>query len=132
MSLLLSCASITNLKPRIFISIGFLFFSLLYLLYPTFHREDWKTLARHLPQNKPIYIISPSAAALKYYLGDTTLLRDLRDISIGKIQEKSLVVIPYTAPIYKFDYTTELTQQGYKQRAKKVFRGLEFEIWVKI
>ena len=46
---------------------GFLTFSLVYLLNPSFHREDWKNLVRNLPKDKPVYMIMASSDPVTYY-----------------------------------------------------------------
>ena len=112
---------------------GFLIFSLIYLLNPAFHREDWKNLVKNLPKDKPVYMIKASSDPVKYYQNDLkvkelTLLRPMSYGGQGKL-EKEIIVIPYTADIYGLDYKKSLTKSGYQQKEVKNFRELSFEIW---
>lgn len=117
----------SRLWQKLLLLAGFAVFSLLYLLLPQFHREDWKSLASSLPQNKAIYAIPASMDALLYYRPYLKLkIKDLR-----KLQKlpSSIVVIPYTSEIYGFDYRSILQNKGYKLREKRQFRNLSYEVW---
>ena len=112
---------------------GFLIFSLVYLLNPSFHREDWKGLVKNLPKDKPVYMIKASSDPVLYYSNDFKIdeLALLRPAGFGGQSElaQEIVVIPYTADIYGLDYRSILSKSGYKQEGVKVFRELSFEIW---
>lgn len=105
----------------------FIFFSLVYLLNPAFHREDWKSLSQALPQGKTVYMILPSADPLLYYR--SVPLKELRNITTNWLFEKNVYVIPYAASIYGYDYEKALHEKGCFLKEKKVFREVYFENW---
>ena len=107
---------------------GFVVLSLIYLLFPQFYREDWKSLAKRLPANEPIYAIPSSMDALFYYRN--VHINDLR--KINQAANGKLVVIPYTADIYGLDYKKSLIDQGYKLNKTVNFRGVQMEQWSKL
>lgn len=125
MSLLLSRS---NRRGWILAS-GFLIFSLVYLLNPAFHREDWKSLVKSLPKDKPVYMILASSDPVKYYNRDLKI-NELR-ITNYELKEKQIIVIPYTAEIYGFDYQKILKEKNYRLTDKKTFRGLVLEQYFK-
>jgi len=105
----------------------FIFFSLVYLFNPSFHREDWKSLSASLPTGKSIYMILPSSDPLLYYR--KTPLKELRNIGEEWLFEKDTYIIPYTSSIYGFDYEKALHSKGCYLKEKKVFREVYFEKW---
>lgn len=107
--------------------VGFLFYSLSYLLIPQFHREDWKSLSQALPDNGPVYMILPSSDPILYYRN--VPLRELRNIDREVFFEKDTYVLPYTAPIYGFDYETSLHNKGCFRKEKYIFREVYYEKW---
>ncbi len=125
MSLLLSRS---NLRGWI-LTTGFLIFSLVYLLNPAFHREDWKSLVKSLPKGKPVYMITASSDPVKYYSNGLRVI-PLRSDFIGTTEgQEEIIIIPYTTDIYGLDYKKSLTKSGYQQKEVKNFRELSFEIW---
>ncbi len=110
------------------VAAGFLVLSFAYLLNPQFHREDWKSLAKSLPANAPIYAIPSSMDALTYY--KNIHIDDLR--KINQAVNGKLVVIPYTADIYGLDYKKSLVDEGYKPDKTVNFRGVQMEEWSKL
>ena len=110
---------------------GFLLFSLVYLLIPQFHREDWKSLVKSLPNNKPVYMILASSDPLKYYNSNLEIKELTRLCSLGyggqSELEKQITVIPYTAEIYGIDCQKILQGKNYQLTNKKSFRGLIWE-----
>ncbi len=114
-----------NITNRYVMLAGFVVLSLVYLLSPQFYREDWKSLAKRLPANEPIYAIPSSMDALFYYRN--VHINDLR--KIDQAVDEKLVVIPYTAYIYGLDYKKSLIDQGYKLDKTVNFRGVEYEEW---
>ncbi len=106
---------------------GLLFCSLSYLLIPQFHREDWRSLAKSLPADKPVYMILSSSDPLLYYRDMP--LRDLRKIPEELFFEQDIVVVPYTAQVHGLDYESALHGKGCYLREKKVFREVFFERW---
>jgi len=108
---------------------GFLMFSLMYLLLPQFHREDWKSLVSNLPKNKPVYMITASSDPVKYYNNNLNI-KELRIVDY-ELNEKQITVIPYTADIYGYDYKKELKEKSYVLNKTTTFRELFFEEWRK-
>jgi len=110
----------------------FLMFSLIYLLIPQFHREDWKSLVKSLPSNKPVYMITSSSDVLRYYNNSLKVI-PLRSDFIGTtVGQEEIIVIPYTAEIHGVDYQKILQEKNYRLVNKKVFRGLELEHWANL
>jgi len=117
-----------KLSNIIFLS-GFIIWSLVYLLMPQFHREDWKSLANKLKSEKaPIYIVKSSSDPLKYYAAYIKL-KDLR--SLENLNSKKIVVIPYTADIHGVEYTTSLSTAGFINEETVSVRGITYQIWLK-
>jgi uncharacterized membrane protein len=108
---------------------GFLVFSLIYLSFPQFHREDWKLLVSVLKNTNSVYMILPSSDPVKYYNSSLTI-KELRTLE-GVELEKQITVIPYTTDIYGFDYKRELMKKGFVYKERKDFRGVWYEIWVR-
>lgn len=106
----------------------FILFSLLYLLVPAYHREDWKRMAQMLPSNSPIYIILPSSDPLLFYRPDITL-KELRTIGENEFLGKDTYVVPYTSPIYGFDHENALRNKGCHFKERYTFREVYFEKW---
>lgn len=134
MSLLLAIGADKKWQ-RYFLLTGFLVFSLVYLLNPQFHREDWKSLAKSLPNNIPVYAISPSMDSLRYYNNNSRFtINDLRFIDelvnpLTRELVNKLIVIPYTSEIYGLDYKTKLIEKKYLLKKVESFRGLSYEFW---
>lgn len=116
-------------KRRWLMIVGFIIFSFVYLLFPQFYREDWKSLAFQLNKKTPVYMILSSADTLKYYRKDI-LINDLQLIN-NKEMEKEIVVIPYTTEIYGLDYKTILKSKNYRLIREKSYRDLTLEYWQK-
>ncbi len=123
LSLLLGYAA--NLKwQQVLLTSGFVAWSLLYITFPMFHREDWKSLSTSLPKKK-IYAIPSSMDGLLYYRNDMVIF----DIRRSDFKDKQLVIVPYTSEIYGYDYKNVLTIAGYKNSSKSDFRGIGYEVW---
>ncbi|MBI2464735.1 glycosyltransferase family 39 protein [Candidatus Shapirobacteria bacterium] len=101
---------------------GSLLFSLVYISFPTFHREDWKTLSVNLP-NK-VYMIESFGDPLRYYKPNIEII-DIRK----KPTESIITVIPYGEIIHGVDHQKILTEQGYRLVSRSVFRELVSETW---
>jgi len=119
---------IHQLAPLVFI--GFLSWSLFYLLNPQFHREDWKNLAQILKNGKaPIYMILSSSDPLKYYAPELEV-RDLRRLgSLGGLG-REIIIIPYTTDIHGVNYT-DIVSNLYRQKKVSSVRQLTYETWSK-
>jgi predicted transcriptional regulator len=111
------------------LAIGFVGFSLAYLLVPQFHREDWKSLANSLDRKSSIYMVMSSSDPVTYYRKDLKL-KDMREME-KELNDKSITVIPYTADIHGIDYRKILSGKGYTLQETKSFRDLTYEVWVK-
>jgi len=127
---ILLAININDTNIRIIVAGGFLAFSLIYLLIPIFHREDWKTLVKTLPQNQSIYMIKSSSDPVKYY-NPRLKIEDLRSLSSLSSLSKKLIIIPYTAEIYGYNYDQVLVSKKYKLSKKTSFRNLYIEKWSK-
>jgi len=131
MTILLSFSLSTGHKYHRFgviVAGGFIIFSLVYLINPAFHREDWKGLVKSLPKDRPVYMITSSSDPVKYY-NRTLKINELRELIHLRL-EKQITVIPYTADIYGFNYKKILKENNYYLISKKTFRGLELEFFV--
>jgi len=106
----------------------FIIFSFVYLLNPSFHREDWKSLSRSLDSHIPVYMILPSSDPLIYYRKDV-VLKEIRMVSQMKQIEKSIYVIPYVTEIYGYRYKSELEKKGCFEKKTTSFRELFLEEW---
>ena len=107
---------------------GFIIFSLVYLLLPQFHREDWKSLVRNIPKDKPVYMIKSSSDPVSYYKKINII--DLKGVDIHKAPN-TINIIPYTAEIHGVDYASELIKYNFILKEVKNFRELKFETWIK-
>ncbi len=123
--LTLLLAKIENQKNKIFLSIGFLVFSLIYLLNPKMHREDWKSLSGSLENNQKIYMIESFGDPIKFY--NPTI--QIEDIKVSLPKENRVVVIPYGDIIHGIDTNKKMTELGYKQKEVKDFREVRLEFW---
>jgi uncharacterized membrane protein len=130
MAIILASANVSTCLSagRYIAIIGFVVFSSAYLLLPQFHREDWKSLVRSLPKDKPVYMILASSDPVKYY---NRSLKVLRLESLKESKENNIIVVPYTAEIYGFDYQKILKEKNYRLTDKKTFRGLVLEQYSK-
>jgi len=106
--------------------IGFLTFSLIYLLNPVYYREDWKSLVSDLKTNS-VYMIPSSSDPVKYY-DKKVEVRDLKAVAQLELED-TIIVIPYTAEIHGINYAETLEKLGYGLRSEKSFRELKVEIW---
>jgi len=111
--------------------VGFIIFSLVYLLFPQFHREDWKGLAGSLPKRAKVYMIPASSDALQYYRSDI-IIGDVQSFNRLDTDEKEVVVIPYVTEIYGINYRRQLAVMSYRLVKQASYRGLLIEYWQKI
>src|SRR3989338_1495424 len=125
--LLLALGSQTKAQ-RVRILLGFFFFSCVYLFNPAFHREDWKGLRTSLTTVPKVYSVPTANDPILYYKHDIEI-RDIRSITQGS--EDSLIIVPYAAEIYGFDYVKSLKTKGYFRIQAMSFRGLQLEQWRK-
>lgn len=110
-------------------AVFYIMFSLTYLLFPQFHREDWKGLGQHLNENTPVYMILPSSDPVGYYRSDVRVF-ELRDIKKTVVPE-TIHVIPYTNEIYGLNHTQLLKEKGCMKESEQHFRGdLILEKWI--
>ncbi len=102
--------------------IGFTIFSGVYLMFPTFYREDWKSATKDLPNR--IYMIGSFADPVKYYRDEVEVI-DIRE----KVTDKEITVIPYGENIHGVDHQKILTNLGYKLSEQNNFREITTETW---
>jgi uncharacterized membrane protein len=112
------------INKNIFYLFIFSSFSLLYLLNPTYHREDWKSLAATLPDS--VYMIPSAADPVKYYRPDVKI----NDLS-KSIFANQVTVLPYVTEVHGLDYKSKLQQSGYTLDSISNFRQLTTETWSK-
>lgn len=129
MAILLSSNKNTLMYRHIMI-IGFVIFSLIYLLLPQFHREDWKGLVNNLPKDKPVYMITASSDSIAYY-SKNLRINELKNLSSSPSLSREIVVIPYTVDIYGLDYKKNLNKNGYQLKKEVSFRELTYELWTR-
>lgn len=104
-----------------------LIFSLVYLLNPNFHRENWRSLAEALPVRSTVFMVASSSDPLNYYRKDLSIT-DFRKIP-DKRKRGGVFVIPYTADIHGVDYKTILKNKSYKQVKVITYRDVTLEKW---
>lgn len=109
---------------------GCIFFSLLYLLNPVFHREDWKHILVSVPAAEPVYIIREVSDPLRYYYPDREP-RDLKNISQNPPVESRISVIPYAADIFGFQHVDTLEGMGFTKQTVTYYQGVPLELWIK-
>jgi len=114
------------LKKSYFYSIVFFLFSIVYLLNPAFHREDWQSLSASL--NSSPYLIESIADPIKYYRPDLKI----NDLKTATPIEKSITIIPYAVDIHGLDYRQKLSALNYHQVTSNNFRELITETWEKL
>jgi uncharacterized membrane protein len=106
----------------------FFFFSALYLIFPNFHREDWKSLLLSVPQSSSVYMIPSSSDPIQYYYPEI-ITKNLLEIASFDGKQKEIYVIPYTAEIYGLNYRAELEKKRYRLKDQQDFRGVTLEYW---
>lgn len=113
---------------RMLLFLGLSLLSLISLLNPSFHREDWKSLAIDVVKYKKVYMIYTSSDPIKYYRSDMSV-KDVTELS--KTKDEKIIVIPYSADIYGVDYRKILDDNNYERARMKSFRGVTIEYWQK-
>lgn len=108
--------------------VGFITWSFMYLLVPKFHREDWRSLVRTLPDNSIVYGVPTIMDPMAYY-NSGLQFRDIRKVSNDKLGTDSLTVLPYVSDLYGVDYQGLLQSLGYHKRSTVTVRGLQMENW---
>lgn len=108
----------------------FFIFSSVYLFIPLFHREDWKHVLVSVPAIETVYMIPSATDPIQYYYPDREV-KNLFEIESMPPTKKNIFVIPYTADIYGFPYTTFLQKQGYTLDTREDYRGVTLESWKK-
>ncbi|MFW5703872.1 MAG: glycosyltransferase family 39 protein [Patescibacteria group bacterium] len=148
-SVLLAVGTAKHLFWRDLIMGIFVICSTMYLLVPGFHREDWKHVLISVTQNQPVYIIPEVSDPLTYYYPDhpQRSLRKFVDLPppgerteetlpsseslIAQMQDQTLVVIPYAAPIFGIDYQSALTELNYRLDEQIDYNGVVLEYWIR-
>src|SRR3989344_916849 len=127
MSLLIALGSVGKWQKYL-VAGGMLIFSLLYLLFPPFHREDWKSLAAILERKQqPVYMVESAADPLGYY-SSYLQINDLAQISLVKLSS-SVIVIPYVADVHGINYQQSLTDYGFKLIKHEAVREIDWQEW---
>lgn len=114
------------LEKNYFYTFIFLFFSIIYLVIPVFHREDWQSLSASL--NSSVYIIDSVSDPIKYYRPNLKI----NDLKTSVPTEKTINIVPYAVDIHGLNYQQELNSQSYQKINTTNFRELTTETWQKI
>jgi len=105
------------------LTVGFIFLSLLYLFIPSFHWEDWRSLAKFLKQNeiKEVYMISSSVDSLIYYYYPQIKIKSLKNCNDRGVflKKKKIFVIPYASEIFGVNYE-KCFKNSYQLIEKKI------------
>ena len=126
--LLLSISIVkTKLLPYL-TSLIFILLSLVYLLSPSQHREDWQSLSTSLPPNSDVYMISSFADPLNFYRSDLNILDIRTDLPTNPSTNK-LIVIPYGFEIFALDHKALLESLDFTNTQTTSFRGIDLEAW---
>jgi len=134
MSILLSIAivpskhKVINWIPTFVGMTVFIVYSLIYLLLPQFHREDWKKMVSDINPTQPTYMIIPSSDPVRYYDSGISIY-ELRDIQKAVLPEH-IQVIPYVEEIYGYNHIDILKKKGCVRGLRSEYRGpLVLEQW---
>ncbi len=111
---------------RVTLATGFLAFSLIYTYIPSFHREDWKSLAASIPSNQVCAL--PSSFDPLHYYRPNLKTSDSRTCKTGN---ETITVVPYAEAIYGFRHLEYMTENKYNLAKQVSFRGLEYQVWKK-
>ncbi len=111
------------LKKKKYLVWGFLGWSLVYLLIPQFHRENWQGLTETL--GKEVWMLADKSDPVIFYRPEVRV----RDLAREEPTEKIIEVIPYSAEIVGLDYETKLKSEGYEKTKAMDFRQLEWQEW---
>jgi hypothetical protein len=115
------------------LSVGFLGFSLFYLLNPAMHREDWKGVAEELKNESEVYMVKSFEDPVKFYNSEIKVL----DLPTGQasirsqISDKNIWVIPYGETIHEINHGEILNKRGYQLEKEINFREIVLERWQK-
>lgn len=112
---------------KILLSIGFLAFSLFYVLNPTMHREDWRGVSEELKNKKEVYMVKSFEDPIKFYNPEIKIM-DIRD----GVSDENVWVIPYGEIIHGVNHKEILNKEGYRMGKQINFREIVLEEWQKI
>jgi len=116
------------------LAFGFFLWSILYLLNPIFHREDWKSLAYYLKQKKieEVYMVPSSSDPLIYYYPQIKVdsFKKCQNDNFSLNREK-VYVIPYTVEIHGVDYKN-CFKNNYQLIKRKTFQQIILEEYQKL
>jgi hypothetical protein len=111
------------LKYKKYLVVGFLLWSLAYLLMPQFHRENWKELSTII--DGEVWMVADKSDPIKYYRPEIII----RDLSQEEPERKTIEVVPYSSEIVGLDYEIKLKNGGYEKVKAIDFRQLEWQEW---
>lgn len=91
--------------------------SAVYLFDPGFHREDWRQLARSIPDGPAVIIPAVSAPLKYYYAGEIS--------GTDAVPENNFSYIPYAEPIFDpgQDFRRRASEAGFTEVSVSQFRG---------
>lgn len=119
--------SMNKFKTKVFLMMGFLVFSLIYLLNPKMHREDWKSLTFDLTTTENIYMIESFSDPIKFYNPEIKV----NDIKKNNPVEEKITVIPYGEEIHGVNHLEKLKELNYEKISENSLRGVSLEYWEK-
>ena len=117
--------NVTSRRNKILIGGIYLIFTLIYLLNPHFHREDWQVVAQTLHPGQNVYMIASFSDPLKFYQPEVNII----DSKTQTPTENNLLVIPYGEIIHDLNHHQILTKLGYTQNSKHNFREITVSEW---
>ncbi len=125
--------SLTSKKSQKFLIISLLAINMLassiYLLFPQFHRENWKKASQHAFQlESPVVVYSAVSSPFDYYNQATkTQAPRITEKNLDQlINQPSVIYIPYAQPIFdpQQKVLSTIKDLGFIKVSKKHFRGV--------
>ena len=126
LSLLLVFGSERIKGARTVLVAGFVLWSFLYLFFPQFHREDWKSLSVLVPQSGSVVGIVSSLDALRYYVPQASII-EARNFNCHMLSQKKLTLVPYTFEVYGIlpeQVEKQISLCGYRKEQEIQKRGV--------
>lgn len=119
---------LSTTKHKSIILFGFIILSLVCLLNPTFHREDWQSISNSLPASATVYMIPSFSDPLKYYRPDIKV-SDIRTLTPDDLSTRGLIIIPYGFDIFGFNHIPLLQSLNFSHSHTQNFRQISLETW---
>jgi len=120
-------AEVRNKWLKIFLILGFLGFTCVYLFNLNMHREDWKSVAASLGNGEKVYMVESFSDPIKFY-NPTVLVKDIKTM---EPTEENVILIPYGETIHGINSKEKMEELGYVLVEKNNFREIITEEWEK-